>query len=68
MDDKKLIEKILYQKELPLVVTQEMSFNTEIKGHHVYKDIWTVELGGVLEVHCEPDNLANVRTFKRFKL
>ena len=35
----------------------EMPRKTEIKGHHVYKYIWSLNLGEDLEVHCEPDNL-----------
>ena len=30
---------------------------TQIKGHHIYKNIWTPKLGEHLEVHCEPENI-----------
>ena len=28
-----------------------------VRGHHVYKEIWTPELGEVLTVCKEPDNI-----------
>ena len=30
---------------------------SEVRGHHVYKEIWTPELGDVLTVCKEPDNI-----------
>ena len=37
-------------------LTVEISHETQIKRHHVYKDIWAPELGEHLEVQCEPEN------------
>ena len=37
-------------------LTVEISNETQIKGHHVYKDIWAPELGEHLEVQYEPEN------------
>ena len=45
---------MILQDELPVIVTVEMQHKTEIKGHHVYKDIWSPELGEDLKVQCEP--------------
>ena len=33
-----------------------MVLETKIKGHHVYKDIWTPIVGEKLEVRAEPEN------------
>ena len=44
-------EIICLQDELPIV-----SITTFIKGHHVYKDIWTPKQGEQLDVLMEPDN------------
>ena len=51
-----IINKIVLQNELPFILAVEISLETEIKGHHVYKDIWAPELGEHLEVQCEPEN------------
>ena len=50
-----IINKIVLQDELPIILTVEISHETQIKGHHVYKDIWAPELGEHLEVQCEPE-------------
>ena len=59
MADKNAIEKILSQDDLPIIVISQMLHKTEIKGHHVYKDVWSPEMGEELEVHCEPDNVVD---------
>ena len=51
-----IINKIVLQDELPIILTVEISHETQIKGHHVYKDIWAPELGEHLEVQCQPEN------------
>ena len=33
-----------------------MDFETFIKGHHIYKNIWIPQLDELLEVSTEPDN------------
>ena len=33
-----------------------LKLETLIKGHHVYRDIWTPKLGEELKVRIEPDN------------
>ena len=43
-------ETICIQDELPITLI------TFIKGHHIYKNIWTPQLGELLEVSTEPDN------------
>ena len=45
-----IIKKIVLQDELPIILAVEISHETQIKGHHVYKNIWTPELGEHLEV------------------
>ena len=49
-------EEICAQEEIPIVVTKCMVLETKIKGHHVYKDIWTPIVGEKLEVRAEPEN------------
>ena len=51
-----IINKIVLQDELPIILTVEICDETQIKGQHVYKDIWTLELGEHLEVQCELEN------------
>ena len=51
-----IINKIVLQEELPIILTVEISHETQIKVHIVYKDIWAPELGEHLEVQCEPEN------------
>ena len=51
-----IINKIVSQDELPITLTVEISHKAQIKGHHVYKDIWAPELSEHLEVQCEPEN------------
>ena len=51
-----IFNKIVWQDELPIILTVEISHQTQMKRHHVYIDIWTPELGEHLEVQCEPVN------------
>ena len=54
-----IINKIVLQDELTIIFTVEISHETQIKEHHIYKDIWAPELGEHLEVQCEPENLVD---------
>ena len=47
---------ICFQKEIPIILTTCLEIQTYIKVHHVYKDIWTSEIGEQLKVRIEPDN------------
>ena len=47
-------EIICLQDELPIVLITTLDLETFIKGHHVYKDIWTHS--EQLDVLVEPDN------------
>ena len=49
-------EIICLQDELPIVLITTLDLETFIKGHHVYKDIWTPKQGKQLGVSMEPDN------------
>ena len=53
-----IINKMVLQDELPIILTVEISHETQIKVHHFYKNIEflykTPELGKHLEVQCEP--------------
>ena len=49
-------ETICIQDELPITLITSMDLKTFIKGHHIYKNIWTSQLDELLEVSTEPDN------------
>ena len=49
-------ETICIQDELPITLITSMDLETFIKGHHIYKNIWTPQLDKLLEVSTEPDN------------
>ena len=49
-------EIICLQDELPIVLITTLDLETFIKGHHVYKDIWTPKQGEQLDVLMETDN------------
>ena len=50
------VETICFQDEIPVILTTCLELETYIKGHHVYKEVWTPELGEQLNVRMEPDN------------
>ena len=39
-----VLEKIFNQEEMPVIALKEFEIYTYLKGHHLYKDIWTPEL------------------------
>ena len=49
-------EIICLQDELPVVLITTLDLETFIKGHHMYKDIWTPKQGKQLDVLMKPDN------------
>ena len=49
-------EIICIQDELPITLITSMDLETFIKGHQIYKNIWTPQLDELLEVSTEPDN------------
>ena len=49
-------ETICMQDQLPITLITSMDLETFIKGHHIYKNIWTRQLDELLEVSTEPDN------------
>ena len=54
-----VLEKIFNQEEVPVIVLKEFEIDTYVNGHHVYKDIWTPEIGENLDVQIEPNNPAD---------
>ena len=46
-------------QELSIILTAEITHETQIKGDHIYKDIWSPKLGEHLEVYCKPENTAD---------
>ena len=53
---KMITEIICLQDEFSIVSITTLHLETFIKGHHVYKDIWTPEQGEQLDVSMEPNN------------
>ena len=50
-------EQICLQNDLPVVIiTSNLILDSYIKGHHVYKDIWTPCIGENVTAEREPDN------------
>ena len=49
-------ETICIQDELPITLITSMDLETFIKGHHIYKNIWTPQLDELLEVSTELHN------------
>ena len=49
-------EIICLQDELPVVLITTLDLETLIKGHHMYKDMWTPKQGKQLDVLIKPDN------------
>ena len=47
---------ICFQNEISIILTTCLEIQTYIKGHHLYKDIWTPEIGEQLKKRIEPDN------------
>ena len=50
------VETICFQDEIPVILNASLELETYIKGHHVYKEVWTPEVGEKLNVLMEPDN------------
>ena len=42
---------------LEIVATNNLELKTHIKGHHIYKDVWSPVIGEILQVEMEPDQL-----------
>ena len=49
-------EIICLQDELPIALITTCDLDTFIKGHHMYKDIWTPKQDEQIDVLMEPDN------------
>ena len=50
------VETIYFQDEIPVILNKSLELEKYIKGHHVYKEVWTPEVGEKLNVLMEPDN------------
>ena len=47
------VETICFQYEIPVILNTCLELETYIKGHHVYKEVWTTEVGEKLKVLME---------------
>ena len=50
------VETIYFQDEIAVILNKSLELEKYIKGHHVYKEVWTPEVGEKLNVLMEPDN------------
>ena len=54
-----LLKTIVLQNEQPIYITNTVTVETRIAGHHVYKEIWTSKQNEYLNVRSEPENPLN---------
>ena len=50
------VETIYFQDEIPVILNKSLELEKYIKGHDVYKEVWTPEVGEKLNILMEPDN------------
>ena len=50
------VKNIFFQDKIPVISTTCLELETYIKGHHVYKAIWTPRLEEQLNIRMEPDS------------
>ena len=46
----------MFSSEIPVILNTTLELETYIKRHHVYRKVWTPEVGKKLNVLMEPDN------------
>ena len=51
-----VLGKIFNKEEVPVIGLKEFEIDTYVKGHNVYKSIWTLETGESLDLQVEPNN------------
>ena len=51
-----VVETICFQDEIPVILNTTLELETYIKRHHVYRKVWTPEVGKKLSVLMEPGN------------
>ena len=49
------VETICFQDEIPVILSTSLELETYSKSHHVYKEVWTPEVGEKLNVLIEPE-------------
>ena len=47
---------LIFQDEILVILNTRLELETYIKGHHVYNEVWNLEVGWKLNVLMEPDN------------
>ena len=50
------VETVCFQDKIPVISNTTLELDTYIKRHHVYRKVWTPEVGKKLNVLMEPDN------------
>ena len=50
------VEAVCSHDEILVILNTSLELKTYIKGHHVYKEVWTPEVGDKLKVLMEPEN------------
>ena len=50
------VEAVCSHDEILVILNTSLELETYIKDHHVYKEVWTPEVGEKLKVLMEPEN------------
>ena len=50
------VEAVCSHDEILVILNTSLELKTYIKGHHVYNEVWTPEVGDKLKVLMEPEN------------
>ena len=50
------VETIYFQDKIPVILSTSLELETYIRGHRIYKEVQTPEVGENLNVLIEPDN------------
>ena len=50
------VETICFQDEVPVILNTSLELETYIKCDHVYKEVWTPDVGEKVKVLMQPEN------------
>ena len=53
------VETICFQDKIPVILNTSLELELFIKGHHVYIEVWALEVGKKLNLLMEPNNLVD---------
>ena len=47
------------EEKLEIILIKRFDVQSHIKGYHAYMNAWTPEIGEILKIHLEPENVAD---------